>query len=176
MAFNPFDFQRQMFMEFEKTMGEYLQKTMRDPEFMKLMAKGMDGALDYRGAMKTQIEATLKTLQLPTEASQEKLYQTLHGMETRVLDLEEEVQGLRATLLDALTASTMQMAAVQQMMRQMNELMEMAAKVVEQPAPVASAEPEPPASAEPAPVTPAAEPKAPAPKKAASRKKGGSRG
>lgn len=121
MAFNPFEFQRQMFVEFEKSMGEYLQKTMRDPEFMKLMARGMDGALDYRGVMKTQIEATLKTLQLPTEESQEKLYGTIHGMETRLLDLEEEVQDLRDTVLSAasaLTASLKQLAEVREQLAQ----------------------------------------------------------
>ena len=109
MAFNPFDFQKQMFVEFEKTMGEYLQKTMRDPEFMKLMARGMEGAMDYRSALKSQVEATLKTLNVPTEESQEKLFQTLHGMETRILDLEEEVQELRQSVLQgvqALSAAT----------------------------------------------------------------------
>lgn len=119
MAFNPFEFQRQMFVEFEKSMGEYLQKTMRDPEFMKLMARGMDGALDYRGVMKTQIEATLKTLQLPTEESQEKLYATIHGMETRLLNLEEEVQDLRDTVLSAASALTASLAQMTELREQL---------------------------------------------------------
>ena len=129
MAFNPFEFQRQMFTEFEKSMAEYLQKTMRDPEFMKLVAQGMQGALDYRGTMKVQIEQVLKTLQLPTEASQEKLYGTLHDMESRVLDLEEQVLDLRQSLLQAigtlgasLVATTEARAALHQATAELEEL------------------------------------------------------
>lgn len=95
MDFNPFDLQRQMLAEYEKAMGELLEKTMRDPAFMRLVAQSMGSALDMQALTRTQIEAVLESLQLPTPEMVEKLYDTIHRLESRVLDLEEQVEDLQ---------------------------------------------------------------------------------
>ena len=94
MTFNPFDVQKQMFAEFEKNLGEYLQKTMRDPTFMKMVAKNMSTNLDMRSVVKKQLDSMLQTLDVPTQESMANLYRTVHNLETRMLDLEEEVEEL----------------------------------------------------------------------------------
>lgn len=83
-----------MFAEFEKNLGEYLQKTMRDPTFMKMVAKNMSTNLDMRSVVKKQLDSMLQTLDVPTQESMANLYRTVHNLETRMLDLEEEVEEL----------------------------------------------------------------------------------
>lgn len=98
MDFNPFELQRKMLGEYEKAMGEFLQTMMRDPAFMRLVAQGMGSALDFQAVTKGQIAGALEAMQLPTPEAVEKLYDTVHRLETRVLDLEEEIADLRATI------------------------------------------------------------------------------
>ncbi len=95
MEFNPFDFQRQMFADYEKNASELLAKTMREPAFMRLVAQSMGSALDLHALTRSQVEAALKALDLPTQETVEALYQTVHRLESRVLDLEEQIEDLR---------------------------------------------------------------------------------
>ncbi len=95
---NPFEIQRQMFTEFEKSFGDYFQKMMREPAFMQLVAQNMNGAMDLRALTKAQVESTLEMLQLPSSEAIEKLYQTIHQLESKVLDLEEQVESVSAEL------------------------------------------------------------------------------
>ena len=98
MSFNPFDMQKQMFAEFEKNLGEYVQKTMREPVFMKLVAKNMATNLDVRTVVKKQLEKMLQSLDVPTQESMANLYRTVHDLETRMLDLEEKIEDLEEEL------------------------------------------------------------------------------
>ena len=98
MSFNPFDMQKQMFAEFEKNLGEYVQKTMREPTFMKLVAKNMATNLDVRTVVKKQLEKMLHSLDVPTQESMANLYRTVHDLETRMLDLEEKIEDLEDEL------------------------------------------------------------------------------
>ncbi len=95
---NPFEIQRQLFTEFEKSFGDYFQKMMRDPAFMQLVAQNMNGAMDLRAMTKAQVESTLEMLQLPSSETIEKLYETIHQLESKVLDLEERVAEVSAEL------------------------------------------------------------------------------
>ena len=95
---NPFEIQRQMFTEFEKSFGDYFQKMMREPAFMQLVAQNMNGAMDLRALTKAQVESTLEMLQLPSSETIEKLYETIHQLESKVLDLEEQVEDVSAEL------------------------------------------------------------------------------
>ena len=101
MSFNPFDIQKQVFGDFEKNIGEYLQKTMREPAFMKIVAQNMSASLDVRGLIKEQLEKVLKGLDIPTNTTMEGLYKTVHDLETRLLDLEEQVEDLSDDLKKA---------------------------------------------------------------------------
>lgn len=101
MTFNPFDMQKTMFAEFEKGLGQYLEKTMRDPAFMKVVSQSMAAQLDVRGQVKEQLESILKGLDVPTQSTLEGLYQTVHNLETRLLDLEETVEE-QADLIESL--------------------------------------------------------------------------
>ena len=91
MNYNPLDMYKQTMAEFEKGLGDYLQKTMREPAFMQLVARNMEGSLDLRGIVRAQIEKAAKSLSIPTEDSMTGLYQTVHNLETRLLDLEEKL-------------------------------------------------------------------------------------
>ncbi len=94
MSFNPFDMQRQMMKEFEQGFSEYMEKTMRDPFFMKMVAQNMNTSMDFQGMIKKQIATVLKTLGMPDEDSMARLYQTVHNLETRLLDMEEQFEDL----------------------------------------------------------------------------------
>jgi uncharacterized protein YukE len=94
MAFNPFDVQKQMMQEFEKNLAQYLDKTMRDPEFMKLVARAMEANLDMRGLLKQNLAPALKALDVPTGDSLAEFFRTVHDLESRLLDLEEVVEDL----------------------------------------------------------------------------------
>ncbi|MBI4871561.1 MAG: hypothetical protein HY814_08335 [Candidatus Riflebacteria bacterium] len=91
MNYNPLEMYKQTMAEFEKGLGDYLQKTMREPAFMQLVARNMEGSLDLRGIVRAQIEKAAKSLSIPTEDSMTGLYQTVHNLETRLLDLEEKL-------------------------------------------------------------------------------------
>jgi outer membrane biosynthesis protein TonB len=64
---------------------------MREPAFMQLVARQMEGSLDLRGLVRSQFEKAAKSLNIPTEDSMSGLYQTVHNLETRLLDLEEKL-------------------------------------------------------------------------------------
>lgn len=96
MEFNPFEMPKAMFAEFEKGLGAYLEKTMRDPAFMKLVSKNMVASLDVQALVKKNMAQVLETMDVPTNATLAGLYQTVHNLETRLLDLEEKVEDLEA--------------------------------------------------------------------------------
>lgn len=100
MTFDPFSMQKQMFDQMEKSLGEYLEKVMREPDFMKVMSRNMSSALDVQSLVKDQVGKVLKSYHIPTEDSLESLYQSVHNMETRVLDLEELVEDLQDKVVD----------------------------------------------------------------------------
>lgn len=100
MTFDPFSMQKQMFDQMEKSLGEYLEKVMREPDFMKVMSRNMSSALDVQSLVKDQVGKVLKSYHIPTEDSLESLYQSVHNMETRVLDLEELVEDLQDQVSD----------------------------------------------------------------------------
>lgn len=92
---NPFEMQKKMYEEWEKNLGKYLESTMRQPEFMKLVGRNLEATLDLQGAVKGHLQKALKTLAIPTEAELEGLYRTVNQLETKVLDLEEALEDLR---------------------------------------------------------------------------------
>ena len=118
MDFNPFDMSRQMMKEFEQGFSEYMEKTMRNPYFMKMVAKNMNASLDFQSMLKKHIATVLKTLGMPDEDSMSRLYQTVHNLETRLLDMEEqfddlvEIVGRLATGQQAVAELTTQLAGL----------------------------------------------------------------
>ncbi len=118
MSFNPFDMQRQMMKEFEQGFSEYVEKTIRDPFFMKMVAQNMNTSMDFQGMIKKQIATVLKTLGMPDEDSMTRLYQTVHNLETRLLDMEEQFEDL-VEIVGRLAAGQ---KAVAELKSQANEL------------------------------------------------------
>lgn len=94
MNFNPFDMQKKMYEAWEKNFSGYLDKFMREPAFMKAMAKNMETTMDIHQMVKKQVRMVLKGLSIPTEESLSGLYKTVHNVETRLLDLEEKFDEL----------------------------------------------------------------------------------
>ncbi len=100
MNFDPFSMHKNMTQQWEKMMGEYLSQQVRDPAFMQILSQNMQQMLDMEQLIQKQIQPILNKLNLPTKECMQKLYESLHTLETRNLDLEEEVMGLRGELSD----------------------------------------------------------------------------
>lgn len=98
---NPFEQQKKLFEQWEKNLAQYLESTMRQPEFMKLVGKNLEATLDVQGAVKRQVKQTLKALSIPTDEDLGGLYRTVNDLETKVLDLQEEVEDLQDELKKA---------------------------------------------------------------------------
>ncbi len=99
---NPLEFQmemsKKMFSEWEKNMGEYFDKTLRDQGFLKLVSQNLSQSLDFQGEMQKQMGTVLKAFSIPTEESMQGLYKTVNNLERRMLDLEEKIDQLEDTL------------------------------------------------------------------------------
>lgn len=95
---NPFEMQKQMYEQWEKNLGKYIEETMRQPEFMKLVGRNLEATLDLQATIKKNLRSTLKTLSIPTEQDLEGLYRSVNDLESRSLDIEEAVEDLRDEL------------------------------------------------------------------------------
>lgn len=95
---NPIEFQKKMFEEWEKSLGKYLEDTMRQPEFMKMVGKNLSTSMDFQGALKKNLQKWLKTWDVPTHDELAGLYKTVNSLESRVLDLEDINEDLREEL------------------------------------------------------------------------------
>ncbi len=95
MTINPFEMQKAMINEWEKNMGEYLDKVLRDPGYLKLVSESMNQMLDFQGMIRSNTQKSLQMLSIPTEDSMKGLYQTVHNLEMRMLDLEEKIADLQ---------------------------------------------------------------------------------
>jgi hypothetical protein len=94
-AMNPFEVQKKMFEEWERNLASYLDKTMRQPEFMQLVGRNLELAMTLQGAVKGHVQKALKALAVPTEEELAGLYRTVNDLESRMLDLEEELEDLK---------------------------------------------------------------------------------
>ena len=101
MNFDPLDFNRKLFSEWEKKLAEFLDKRMRDPDFMSVVGKGIATTMDAKSAFDQRMEEWLKTLQLPTKTDLEKIWVTLNALETRVIDMEDRIEALEDRLGDS---------------------------------------------------------------------------
>jgi len=106
MAFDPFEMQKKMMSEWEKNLGKYIEKTMRQPEFMKLVAANMSSTLDLQAAIKKQTQSLLKNLSLATEDDLARLFETMNAVESRVLDIEERLDSMDLAGDPAVSSST----------------------------------------------------------------------
>ena len=78
---NPFEMQKQMFQEWEKNLGKYLEATMRQPEFMKIVGKNLEATMDFQGAVKKQLQKALRAGGIPTDAQLAEMIATqFHGL------------------------------------------------------------------------------------------------
>jgi hypothetical protein len=93
---NLLEMNKKLFEEWEKNLGRYLEETMRQPEFMKLVGKNLESTLDLQTAVKTQVRKTLRSLSIPTDAELSSLYETVNNLESRLLDMEESLEDLGA--------------------------------------------------------------------------------
>ncbi len=170
MNFNPFDMSRQMMKEFEQGFSEYMEKTMRDPYFMKMVAKNMNASLDYQSMLKKHIATVLKTLGMPDEDSMSSLYQTVHNLETRLLDMEEQFEDL-VEIVGRLATGQKAVAELQTQLVGLKDRLEKNAAAARGSAPVkAAVKKKTPAKKTTAAKKPAAKKKAPAKKKPSAKK------
>lgn len=99
---NPLEFQmemsKKMFSEWEKNMGEYFDKTLRDQGFLKLVSQSLSQSMDFQGEIQKQMGTVLKAFSIPTEESLQGLYKSVNNLERRMLDLEEKIENLEETL------------------------------------------------------------------------------
>ncbi|HOY67446.1 MAG TPA: poly(R)-hydroxyalkanoic acid synthase subunit PhaE [Candidatus Ozemobacteraceae bacterium] len=93
---NPFDFGRTMMESWEKTMTESFERLSKDENFIKTMSQAMTHSLDLRKQMGTQIEAYLKSINMPSKTDLERMFGYLQRIESKLLDLEDQLAELRA--------------------------------------------------------------------------------
>ncbi|HEY9069381.1 MAG TPA: poly(R)-hydroxyalkanoic acid synthase subunit PhaE, partial [Candidatus Ozemobacteraceae bacterium] len=98
---NPFDFGRTMMESWEKTMTESFERLSKDENFIKTMSQAMTHSLDLRKQMGTQIEAYLKSINMPSKTDLDRMFGYLQRIESKLLDLEDQLAELRATPRDA---------------------------------------------------------------------------
>lgn len=94
MVFDPFEINRKLFSEWEKKLAEFMDKRMRDPDFMKIVGQGMAATMDAKSAIDARLDEWFRTLSLPTKNDIEKLWVTVNAIETRLIDLEDRVAAL----------------------------------------------------------------------------------
>jgi hypothetical protein len=98
MNFDPLDFNRKLFSEWEKKLAEFLDKRMRDPDFMNIVGKGMGATMDAKSQFDQRMEEWFRKLQLPTKTDLERIWVTLNMIETRVIDIEDRVSAIEEKL------------------------------------------------------------------------------
>ncbi len=89
MDFNAFNPGKQMFEYWEKHLGEYLEKMVRDPAFMRMISKNMSHNLDMEAMVQNHLQSVMKKLNLPDRDSLTQTQAMLHELENKVLDMEE---------------------------------------------------------------------------------------
>lgn len=97
MNFDPFDINRKLFSEWEKKLAEFMDKRMRDPDFMSLVGRGISSSMDAKSAFDARMEEWFRSLNLPTKQDLEKIWSTLNNLETRVIDIEDRLSALEET-------------------------------------------------------------------------------
>jgi BMFP domain-containing protein YqiC len=94
MVFDPFEINRKLFSEWEKKLAEFMDKRMRDPDFMKVVGQGITATMDAKSHIDARLEEWFRTLNLPTKDDMEKVWTTVNALETRLIDLEDRVAAL----------------------------------------------------------------------------------
>jgi BMFP domain-containing protein YqiC len=94
--FDPFDINRKLFSEWEKKLAEFMDKRMRDPDFMSLVGKGISTSMDAKSAFDARMDEWFKSLNLPTRHDLERVWTTLNNLETRVIDIEDRLEALES--------------------------------------------------------------------------------
>jgi polyhydroxyalkanoate synthesis regulator phasin len=93
---NPFEYQKRLMEQFEKNLASYFEKLMREPSTMQVVTRNLAVSLDLAAAIKKQVHDFLEALAIPTEKDMARLYETVNRLESRVLDLEDELGRLRS--------------------------------------------------------------------------------
>ncbi len=93
---NPFDFSRGMYESWEKAMAEAMEKLTQDEAFVKNLTKAFTGTLDVRTQISSQLEKYLKSINMPTRTDLERLLGYLQRIESKLLDLEDRLDTLKA--------------------------------------------------------------------------------
>ena len=94
MNFDPFEFNKKMFSEWEKKLAEFMEQRMRDPDFMSIVGKGISTSMDAKSAIDKRMEEWFQTLNLPTKHDLEKVWVTINNLETRVIDIEDRLSAI----------------------------------------------------------------------------------
>ncbi len=88
---SPIELQKKMYDNFEKNMGKAIEKTLRDETYLKLVSQWWQLGFNWLDLTRKCAKPMLDSVDVPTNSSLDKLYQSVHSMEMRLLDLEEKV-------------------------------------------------------------------------------------
>lgn len=92
------DMTKKMYAEWEKNLGSYFDKTLRDQGFLKIVSDQISTSLDFQKEIQAQTSKMLQAFSIPTEESLEGLYKTVNNLEMRLMDVEARIADLTEEL------------------------------------------------------------------------------
>lgn len=97
-VFQQFDFfqlQKKIWAQCEEKLEKSIEALFRDGTFMKVITSNMNMNLDMQKMVHKQVNMVLKNFAIPTEESLSRAYKAIHDLETKTLDLEEQIDALQ---------------------------------------------------------------------------------
>jgi len=92
---NPFDMWKKGFDAWENATAQYLEQVMRSSAVLEPSGAMLTGVMKVKKAREQMLDAWWKGMGLPTRRDQERSLHELNQMQSRLIDLEEELADLR---------------------------------------------------------------------------------
>ena len=89
------DFSKKWFNAWEQTTAQYLEHWVKSPLVLRPAGAWLSGAMRAKAASDQVVAKAWGALGLPTKRDQERTLHQLNQLESRLLDLEEQLQQAR---------------------------------------------------------------------------------
>jgi len=89
------DLQRRMYETWERNFGDYLEATLRDPNYLALVGRWWQLSFDWLDLSRACVRPWMQAADVPTNRTLDGLYRSVHDLEMRLLELEERLDDCR---------------------------------------------------------------------------------